>query len=191
MLTSFSLWSARLSAAALLLVLPACVQPDAEPSASPDPTSAPPTTPEAADLESPAAIAQTVYVPAYSHIFFQDERRDIDLTTTLSIRNTDPETPITITSIQYIDSDGTFVRSYGETPLTLPPLASRPYVVEEDDLTEGVGANFLVNWQAAVPVSLPVIETVMISTAQSLGISFVSRGVAIRPLDDVPAPDLP
>ena len=188
MLTSSSLWSVCLSAAVLLLVLPAGGQPDTEPltSSSPEPTSAPRVTSERAEPLSAAAVSQTVYVPAYSHIFFQDERRDINLTTTLSIRNTDPEIPITIRAIRYHDSDGKLVRSYGETPLTLQPLSSRSYVVEEQDLTGGVGANFLVDWQAAEPVSVPIIEAVMISTAQSQGISFVSRGIAVRPLADAP-----
>jgi hypothetical protein len=35
-----------------------------------------------------------------------------------------------------------------------------------------VGANFLVRWQAEAPVHPPVVETVMITTESTLGISF-------------------
>jgi hypothetical protein len=133
---------------------------------------------------SDAVLHQTVYVPAYSHIFFQNEERDIDLATTLSVRNTDPENAITVTSIRYHDSGGQLVRRYGEGFLTLPPLASRAYVVDEQDRTGGVGANFLAEWEASAEVSPPIVEAVMISTAQSQGISFVSRGRIVRPLSE-------
>ena len=146
---------------------------------------------ESLPTQEEAVVSQTVYVPAYSHIFFQDEDREIDLATTLSVRNTDPENPITITSIRYHDSGGQLVRQYGERALTLPPLASRAYVVEEQDRTGGVGANFIVEWGAATEVSPPVIEAVMISTAQSQGISFVSRGQVVRPLTEAPNAEVP
>ena len=149
---------------------------------SPQGQDAPPDT-DRAEPRGDAVMAQTVYVPAYSHIFFQDEERNIDLATTLSIRNTDPETAITVTAIRYHGSGGQLVRQYGDGTLTLPPLASRAYVVDEQDRTGGVGANFIVEWEAAAEVSPPVIEAVMISTAQSQGISFISHGRVVRPLE--------
>lgn len=65
----------------------------------------------------------------------------------------------------------------------LPPLSSISYVVEEEDLRGGVGANFLVLWESEHPVSKPVIEAVMISTSQQQGISFVSEGRILHELD--------
>lgn len=127
-----------------------------------------------------AVVGQTVYVPVYSHIYFEDEGREIDLTATLSVRNTDPEHPITVAAVRYYDSAGRLVRQYGEEAVPLPPLGSRAYVVAEDDRTGGVGANFLVEWRAGAPVSAPIAEAVMISTASTQGISFVSRGEAVR-----------
>lgn len=123
-----------------------------------------------------------VYVPTYSHIFTQDESRNIDLAATLSVRNTDPEQSIVISTVTYFDSDGTLLRRYLETELTLPPLASRSFVVAERDRSGGVGANFLVEWNSSEPVSEPLIEAVMITTRSSQGISFVSRGVVVRPV---------
>lgn len=131
---------------------------------------------------SAALIRQTLYVPVYSHIFFQDEVREIDLAATLSVRNTDPQHPITVTSVRYYDSAGRLVRQYGEGAAVLPPLSSRAHVVGERDRTGGVGANFMVDWEASVQVSAPIVEAVMISTAGSQGISFVSRGQVVRPL---------
>lgn len=129
-------------------------------------------------------IGQTVYVPVYSHIYHQDGTRELNLTATLSIRNTDPEHTITVTAVRYFDSSGSLVRSYLDQPLVLQPLASKSYVVEERDKAGGVGANFIVQCQAGTIVSTPIIEAVMISTASTQGLSFVTRGEVVRPLDD-------
>ena len=131
---------------------------------------------------APASTGEVVYVPTYSHIYTQDRTREFDLAVTLSIRNTDPEHSITIARVRYFNSNGELVRSYVEEPRELGPLSSMAVVIEERDRTGGVGANFLVRWQAERVVSEPVIEAVMISTASTQGISFVSRGVVVRPL---------
>lgn len=118
---------------------------------------------------------QVLYVPAYAHIFFQDERRTVNLATTLSIHNTDPQRPIQLTAVEYYNSEGNLVRQHLERPKTLGPFASTWYVVEESDLSGGVGANFIVEWEADQPASPPAVETVMISTAHQQGISFTSQ----------------
>jgi len=124
-------------------------------------------------------VAQRIYVPVYSHIHALDARRAVDLTVTLSIRNTDPVNPITVTAVEYYDSAGKLVRTYGPDEQVMAPLASVAHVVEEKDRTGGVGANFLVGWQASTRVSPPIVEAVMISTASAQGISFTSRGEVI------------
>lgn len=129
------------------------------------------------------SIGQVVYVPVYSHIYHQSGSREFNLTATLSIRNTDPENAITVMDVRYYDSNGQLVRRYLEQPLALQPLSSKSYVVEEEDKAGGVGANFVIEWQAHVDVSVPIIEAVMISTAGAQGLSFVSRGEVIRSLD--------
>ena len=131
-----------------------------------------------------SALRETVYVPTYSHIYIQDGTREFDLAATLSIRNTDPDHPIVLDRVSYHNSDGQLVRQYLDAPVRLGPLASRAYVIEERDRTGGVGANFIVEWQAATRVSAPVIEAIMISTASAQGISFVSRGQVVRPLPE-------
>ena len=166
---------------AALLLLAGCSD---EPISPPDSAPALEAAAPADEARPPAAVRETVYVPVYSHIYFQDEAREVDLAATLSIRNTDPEHAITITAVEYYDSAGRLVRRYGDGPDPLTPLASRAHVVGERDRTGGVGANFLVVWESASRVSRPVIEAVMISTAGTQGISFVSRGRVVRPLGD-------
>src|SRR4028118_1380035 len=46
--------------------------------------------------EKKIVIGQTIYVPAYSHIYFENQQQSIDLSATLSIRNTDLNNSIII-----------------------------------------------------------------------------------------------
>jgi hypothetical protein len=123
---------------------------------------------------------QTIYTPAYSHIFIGDREHPFNLTVTLSVRNTDPETPITVESVDYHDSNGKKLRPYLSEPAALDPLAAQHYVVDESDTSGGAGAAFMVRWRSEKPVCPPIVETVMIGTRSQQGISFVSRGQAIQ-----------
>lgn len=124
--------------------------------------------------------AQTIYTPVYSHIFIGDREHPFNLTVTLSVRNTDPEIPITIESVDYHDSNGKKLRPYLGAPAALPPLGAQHYVVNESDTSGGAGANFMVRWHSEKPVSPPIVETVMIGTRSQQGISFLSRGQVVR-----------
>ena len=186
----------------LTVVLPlvggACVSEEASPPPSPDasiPTLAPGEGTRAEGWEPPTTVfGERVYVPIYSHIFFRDSNRNIDLAATLSIRNADIDTPIRITSVRYYDSDGALVRRYLDAPRPVGPMASTAFLVGPDD-TGGVGANFIVDWRAERAVTPPVIEAVMIGAASSQGISFVTRGRVLQraaaPLSTEPLPTEP
>jgi len=163
-----------------VLVLGACTL-----SAPSDDSAAPPpshldslaeasSSPPARETPTRLARSQTLYVPAYSHIYILDAQRTMNLATTLSVRNADPSAPIMLSTIDYYDSDGNRVRGYLDTIRRLPPMASTYVVVEQDDLRGGVGANFVVRWHADEPVHPPVVETVMITTESTQGISFRS-----------------
>ncbi len=124
--------------------------------------------------------SQTVYVPAYSHIYHGNKEHPLDLAVTLSIRNTDPAHSITVVSAEYFNSDGKRIRGYLEGELKLGAMSSTRYVVQESDQSGGSGANFIVRWKSDVKVTEPIIETIMISTRTQQGISFTSRGQAIK-----------
>ncbi len=124
---------------------------------------------------------QTVYVPAYSHIYFGNRERPFLLTVTLSIRNVDPVQPLSLTRIDYYATEGKLIRKYLDRPLTLGPLASIRYVVPQKDEAGGSGANFMVEWRAEKAVNPPLIESVMIGAESQQGISFTSRGQEIVP----------
>jgi hypothetical protein len=130
---------------------------------------------------------QTVYVPVYSHIYHHNNPRNaVNLSATLSIRNTDAEHAIIITAVRYFDSEGEMIRQDITEPSKLGPLASVSFFVAANDVSGGAGANFLVDWVAETAVSEPVIEAVMISTSSSQGISFVSPGRVVKRRDVAP-----
>jgi hypothetical protein len=126
------------------------------------------------------STGQTVYVPSYSHIFVGNRLKTFDLTTSLAIRNSDPETPITVTKVDYYDASGRFVRAMMKTPLVIRPISTLVYVIDESDKTGGVGASFLVSWRSSRKAAPPVVESVMIGTGMQQGISFTSRGQVVR-----------
>ena len=127
-----------------------------------------------ADIE--IVEGQTVFVPAYSHVNYYIEGKTYLLAATLSIRNTDPMHSITIESVDYFDSNGALVQRFLEQPMSMPPMGSTEFFVEQADQRGGSGANFIVNWIAAQPVYEPVIEAVMVGTSGTLGIAFHSEG---------------
>lgn len=127
--------------------------------------------------QSQIVAGQTVYVPIYSHIYHHNSPdRGINLSATLSIRNTDGKHPIILNAVRYYDTQGQLLKQYLEQPVELNPMATTAFFVESDNLAGGAGANFIVEWAADTLVTEPVIEAVMISTASGQGISFVSPG---------------
>jgi len=122
---------------------------------------------------------QVVYVPAYSHIYSGNKERPFLLTVTLSIRNIDTMHKITITAVDYYETQGKLLKKFIENPITLNPLESLRYVIPEKDKSGGSGANFIVEWNSNGPVNQPIIESIMIGTQSSQGVSFTSRGQAI------------
>lgn len=123
---------------------------------------------------------QTVYVPVYSHIYIGDNERPFNLTSTVSIRNTDPENQITVIEVNYYGSDGQLIKKYIDDPVKLNGFAATRYVVRESDTAGGSGANFIVKWKSDKEVNIPVIESVNVSARSQQGISFTSHGRVIK-----------
>jgi hypothetical protein len=95
------------------------------------------------------------------------------------VRNTDRAEPVFLTAVRYHDSDGRLVRDELTHPLRLAPLAAAEFFVKESDTSGGSSASYLVDWQAAKPVSEPVIEAVMVGTAMNQGVSLTSPGRSV------------
>ena len=133
-----------------------------------------------AEEKSGLSDGQTIYVPAYSHIYVGNKEMPFLLTVTLSIRNIDPKHQIKITVVDYYETQGKLQQKYLDKPIMLNPLESTRYVIPEKDKSGGSGANFIVKWQSEKLVNPPIVESIMISTKSSQGVSFTSRGQVIN-----------
>ncbi len=122
---------------------------------------------------------QTIYVPAYSHIYSGSREKPFLLTVTVSIRNIDPKHPIKVTMVDYYETQGNLLKKFLDTPVTLKQLESIRYIIPQKDKTGGSGANFIVEWKSDHFVNPPIVEAVMIGTQSSQGVSFTSRGQTI------------
>ena len=123
---------------------------------------------------------QTVYVPAYSHVFTGPRANPYNLAITLTLRNTDPRDGMVVTTIDYYDHSGRLIRRYAPSPLSLTPLASSYIHLEERDTSGGFAPKFIVRWESPRSISPPIIEAVMIGATSGQGISFVSQGQVIQ-----------
>ena len=112
-----------------------------------------------------------VYVPVYSHIYASGGEPK-PLETTLSIRNVERSHSIQIDSVRYYDSQGKYLKEYLDGVLILEPLQTSDFLVLNLDHSGGSGANFIVSWNAEVPVQKPIIEAIMVGHQ----ISFISQG---------------
>ncbi len=132
-----------------------------------------------ADEKIELSTAQTIYVPAYSHIYSGNNERPFLLTVILSIRNIDPEHQIEITKVDYYETQGVILKNFINKPVSLKPLESSRYIIPERDKSGGSGANFIVEWKSDRLVNPPIVESIMIGTQTQQGISFTSRGRVI------------
>ena len=124
---------------------------------------------------------QRVYVPAYSEITGFDQSTFL-LAVNLSVRNTDIEGAITLTSVAYYDNDGTRLGEYLSEAHVIPAMGSATYLVSQRDRAGGTGANFLVEWRAEESVSEPIIEAVMVGMLGNHSVSFRSPGRVVEEL---------
>ena len=125
--------------------------------------------------------SQTVYVPIYSQIFSRgDEKRQLNLSANLSIRNTDSANSIHITEVNYYDSQGKLIKSHLNSPTELKPMSSIYFLVQKLDTSGGWGANFIVKWKSAKSVTEPLIEAIHMGAAGPNSYAFDSRGKAIK-----------
>lgn len=133
-------------------------------------------------------MGQTIYVPIYSHIYYENREKSFDLAATLSIRNTDLTSPMVVTGVRYYNSNGKLLRQYVERPIQLDALASTNFVVDRNDTSGGSGASFIVEWVAQSEISEPIVEAVMIGSALQQGISWISPGKVIKNQKKLPSP---
>jgi hypothetical protein len=124
-----------------------------------------------------------VYVPVYSSVYFKDSTRLYNLTATLNIRNIDRNTDLFLQEINYYNSKGSVVKKFLSKTLKVKPLETFDIVIAEDDTSGGTGASFIVKWSSKDKIQNPIIEAVMISTRQGVGLSFITNGKVIEAIN--------
>lgn len=125
-------------------------------------------------------MGQKLYVPIYSSIYSQFEENLLHLTAILSLRNTSFKEKITILNVDYYDTNGKLIKRYIDKPFTLGVLSTKDFVIAENDLQGGTGANFIVEWSSDKKVSTPLVESVMMGISGTKGFSFSSRSKEIE-----------
>lgn len=137
-----------------------------------------------APLPEKVASGQMIYVPVYSHVYSQGGRA-FPMESTLSIHNTDPYAPITVTSVRFYNTKGKQVEEYLKSPLRLAPLETTEFLVKKGDIRGGSGANFITEWVAESVVNEPIVEAVMVAISDKHSMSFVSYGRALHDTKEV------
>jgi hypothetical protein len=111
---------------------------------------------------------QVLYLPIYSHIWHGEadgKRRPMKtlVSVSISIRNTDPNKSILVTSARYFDTDGKKLKDYISTPITIGPMGTYELFIPRSDDTGGSGANFVISWRSGVNVNAPIVEALHVN----------------------------
>ena len=136
--------------------------------------------------DEPALVSgQTLYLPVYSHVYHGDPGRDGKpaqtlVSTHISVRNTDPQTPIRLVSARYHDTRGKLVRSYLNAPVTIPALATHEMFVPRTDTAGGSGANFVIVWTAETAANPPIVEALHADIREARTLMFSTTGQPIQ-----------
>ena len=120
------------------------------------------------------------YLSVYSQIYSYNQHTSLDLTATVSIRNTSEKETIYLLKADYFDTTGDPLHSYTKEPIVLKPLETLEIVIAEFDKSGGTGANFIFDWAKRSSTSEPIFEAVMISTYGQQGLSFTTIGKRIE-----------
>lgn len=117
------------------------------------------------------------YLPVYSQIYHVKEGKQVDLTTTVSIRNMHSSDTVYILKADYYNGDGEKIKSYTDSPIYLKPKESIEIVIANNDNDGSTGANFNFNWATPNKNKPILFEALMISTKGQQGLSFSTRGI--------------
>ena len=132
------------------------------------------------DLKVDSLVSGRTYLSVYSQIYGFDYSRIIDLSVTVSLRNTNLDESVYIKSANYFDSYGELIRGYTDQPLELKPMETIEVFIDERNDDGGTGANFVFEWYKEKGGSEPLFEAVMIATTGQQGISFTTQGIRME-----------
>jgi hypothetical protein len=140
--------------------------------------------PCAALAQRALSTGQHLYLPIYSVIQYGDldrsgAARELPVSSLVSIHNTDLEKPIRLLAARYFATDGKFLRNFVPSPRLLKPMETVEFLVERRDVVGGSGANFVIQWDAATPVSPPLVQALHVELQTNRAIVFTTDAVLI------------
>ena len=111
------------------------------------------------------STGQTLYLPVYSKIWHGDRiegQHPVDrlVSALVSVRNTSLKTPIKIISARYYNTDGKLLKEYLDKPVVVNAMGTLELFVERKESDGGSGANFILQWDSAVPTNPQVVEAI-------------------------------
>ncbi len=111
------------------------------------------------------SAGQTLYLPVYSKIWHGDRiegKYPVDrlVSALVSVRNTSLKTTIRIISARYYNTDGKLLKEYLDKPAVVNAMGTLELFVERKESDGGSGANFIIQWDSAVPTNPPVVEAI-------------------------------
>lgn len=128
--------------------------------------------------------AQTLYLPIYSHMLYGNLGKSgnasyVLLSSLVSIRNSDTKRSLRVLSAKYFDTHGKLLGERVVTPVVLPPLGTLELFVELNDASGGSGANFVIKWEADVPVNPPLVEALHANMDGGKAVIFMTQSVPV------------
>jgi len=125
-------------------------------------------------------VLGSTYLSVYSQIYSYTEHTELDLTATVSIRNTDESQDAFLLRADYYDTHGKLITSYLDSPIVMNPLETLEIVIAEFEKEGGTGGNFIFEWATNQNGPEPLFEGVMISTYGQQGLSITTQGKRIK-----------
>jgi hypothetical protein len=130
------------------------------------------------------STGQHLYLPIYAVIQYGDRdrsgaARELPVSSLVSIHNTDLDRPIRLLAARYFATDGKFLRNFVTAPRVLKPMETVEFLVERSDVVGGSGANFVIQWDAAVPASPPLVQALHVELQTNRAIVFTTDAVVI------------
>lgn len=122
---------------------------------------------------------QQIFVATYSEVHWTEDQTEL-VASNLSIRNTSLTESIILKYVDFYDDHGNLFENYISEEVTIAPMASALYRLDQHDLKGGAGSNFLIEWESQVPVTMPYVENVSFRMSAAQSFSFTSPGVILR-----------
>ena len=133
----------------------------------------------------PKTPGQTLYLPVYSHLLYGNVVRSgsvsqVLLSALVSIRNTDPKRTIRVNFANYYNTQGKLLRNFVPQAVAVPPFGTHELFVEQNDVSGGSGANFVIEWSADGPANPPLVEWLHANMDSGKAVIVTTQAVPIR-----------